>query len=276
VHAADILDPMKPEKKVAYHRVNLFAYDEVDSLLASIKPSHLISLAWTTTHGAFWSSPANLDWAGSTLHLARIFREQGGVRFVGAGTCAEYDWGMPSPYSEAHSPCNPNTLYGVAKLATFRMLESYAKVIGLSLAWGRVFFLFGAGEGPKRLVPSILSNLLSGTPAICRNPGLSRDFMHVDDVARAFVALLDSPAEGAVNIASGRATAIGDLVTMLGEAVGRSDLVRLEPAANSDEPDAIVASAARLVKETGFTPSLTLEEGISQAVREFRKESETP
>ncbi len=270
VHAVDILEPSRREIGVSYHQVDLFDHAAVRGLLSRLKPNHLVSLAWTTTHGTYWTSPSNLDWTGATLQLARVFRELGGVRFVGAGTCAEYDWEGASPYSDHNSPCKPKTLYGVSKLATFRILESFAKTTGLSFAWGRVFFLFGAGEGPKRLVPFVLSNLLAGSPAGCNNPDLARDFLHVSDVARAFVALLDSKAEGAVNIASGKATTLGDLVVMLGEAAGRPDLVQFTSSGQGNEPAAIVASVSRLRSETSFRPALTLEDAVRQTVQDYR------
>jgi nucleoside-diphosphate-sugar epimerase len=271
LHAADLCEPSRPQAGFLYHQIDLMAYDKVDAFLAWLRPSHLIQLAWMTAHGSYWASPSNLDWTGATLHLVKAFREHGGERAVVAGTCAEYDWTAPSPFSEAETPCHPNTLYGMAKLSTLRILESYARVSGLSFAWGRIFFLFGAGEGPRRLVPSILSRILSGTPAICRNPNLIRDFLHVEDVARAFAAVLDSNAEGVLNIASGQATRIGDLVTMLGEVTGRADLIRLEPTPQSDEPGELVASVARLAGETSFRPSLALNEAVRRAVKEYRE-----
>src|SRR5205823_13981481 len=58
----------------------------------SVRPSHLLHLAWETEHGHFWTSPENLRWVEAALHLWRRLDEVSGYRAVGAGTCAEYTW----------------------------------------------------------------------------------------------------------------------------------------------------------------------------------------
>ncbi len=76
------------------------------------------------------------------------------------------------------------------------MLEAAAPELAIELAWGRVFFLYGPGEAPGRLVASVARALLAGERAATGDGTQIRDFLHVDDVAGAFAALLDSDVTG--------------------------------------------------------------------------------
>lgn len=254
-HAADLLDP-------AARR----------ALLEATRPDYLLHLAWTTEHGRFWTAPDNLDWVGATLDLARRFAENGGRRMVAAGTCVEYDPPADGPCHEATTPLRPATLYGVAKDACRRTLTAYAAQTGLSLGWGRLFFLYGPAENPRRLVPSVLRDLLAGREAACGSGRARRDFIDARDAGAAFAALLLSEAQGAVNIASGHSATIADVAQRLGTLAGRPELIRLgarpDPAG---EPPCLTADISRLRDEAGFTPTHDLDSGLRDCLAYWRQ-----
>lgn len=228
-------------------------------LLNELRPEVLLHLAWYAEPGAFWSSEENIGWVEASLRLLRAFAAAGGRRAVIAGTCAEYDWSYPR-LSERDTPLAPSTLYGECKHALHRMAERWGR---LSVAWGRVFFLYGPGEHPARLVSSVASALARGEPAPCSSGEQVRDFLHVADVGRAFAALAASAVEGPVNVGSGERVSVRDVVTRLGELAGRPELVELGALPKRpDEPPELVADVRRLRDEVGFRPSLTLEEGL--------------
>jgi nucleoside-diphosphate-sugar epimerase len=95
--------------------------------------------------------------------------------------------------------------------------------------------------------------------------------MHVDDVAGAFAALLDSAVEGPVNVASGERVSIADVLALIARAAGRPELLRLGALPRrAGEPDEHVADVTRLRDEVGFAPSVRLEEGIAETVGAWR------
>ncbi len=102
-----------------------------------------------------------------------------------AGTCAEYEWGGPGPCVEGRTPLRPATLYGVAKDATRAVVEAAAGELGIAVAWGRIFFLYGPGEDERRLVASVARALARGERAATSAGTQRRDFMHVADVGAA-------------------------------------------------------------------------------------------
>ncbi|MDQ3639910.1 MAG: NAD(P)-dependent oxidoreductase [Actinomycetota bacterium] len=241
-------------------------------LVQRVRPTHLLHLAWCAEPGRFWTDPENIRWVEATLHLVRRFREAGGERAVVAGSCAEYDLSYGF-CSEQHTPLRPNTLYGAAKHATQAVLSGAAPVLGLSVAWGRVFFLYGPGEHPSRLVSSVTACLLRGEPAQCSHGRQLRDFLHVDDVASAFVHLLDSQVQGPVNIGSGTPVSVGAVAARLAEVIGRPELLQHGAVPTpADDPPLIVADARRLQHEVGWRAQWTLESGLEAAVDWWRAE----
>lgn len=253
--------------RLRWHTADLFDAGGVVALVAEVQPTHLLHMAWYTEHGKFWAAVENLSWVGASLALFEAFAAGGGRRVVAAGTCVEYAPEGDAPCSEASTPLAPTTLYGACKHATHVVLEAFARQAGVSAAWGRLFFPYGPGEPPGRLVPSVARALLAGEPALCTHGRQVRDFIHADDAAAAFAALLDSAVEGAVNVASGRPVSLGEVVGEVAARAGRPELVRLGALPSpAGEPPSLWADVRRLREEVGWSPRVDLGEGLGRAV----------
>lgn len=278
VHAVSSRPP-SPESLpgLHWHRADLLSESVPERLLERISPTHLLHLAWYAEPGAFWSSGQNLNWVEASLRLLRAFAGHGGQRAVFAGSCAEYTWEDRTLCVESTSPCVPATLYGASKHALFLIAERYAVQSGISLAWGRVFFVFGPGEHPARLGGSVARALALNQPAACSHGEQWRDFLYSGDLAEAFAALLLSSVNGPVNLASGRPVQIRDLVRALAQAAGRPELVRLGalPVA-AGEPTELLADVSRLRDEVGWAPSATLEQRSAETIGWWRDQLRQP
>jgi nucleoside-diphosphate-sugar epimerase len=271
VHAVN-RRPSPPATGVFAHEADLLDAGQTGDVVRHVKPTHLLHLAWYAEHGKFWTSPLNLDWVAASTGLFKAFVEHGGTRAVFAGTCAEYDWSGDGPLHETATLSNPRTLYGVCKNALRQVVQTYGQQAGTSVAWARVFFLYGRDEHPNRLIPSILRPLLAGQPAVVRSGAHVRDLLHVRDVAGGFVGLLDSDVTGTVNIASGDATTLGDVAREAARLIGREDLLTVErQAATPENPGRIVADAARLRREVGWAPRYDLRSGLRDVVESLRR-----
>jgi nucleoside-diphosphate-sugar epimerase len=110
------------------------------------------------------------------------FASNGGQRIVMACSYAEYDWKF-GVCREFETPRTPATLYGASKHAVQCIQQAFAWRVKLSAAWGRIFFLYGLNEHPKRLVSYVVRKLLRGEPALCSTGDRTRDFLYVKDVA---------------------------------------------------------------------------------------------
>jgi nucleoside-diphosphate-sugar epimerase len=256
--------------EVAWHAADLLDGAARRGLLEAIGASHLLHLAWYAESGSFWSARENAPWVAATVGLVDEFAAAGGRRAVLAGTCAEYDWSAPQPLAE-DAPLRPATYYGICKDATRRVVAGLAEQDGIGLAWGRIFFLYGPREDERRLVASVARALVAGERAPTSAGTQRRDFLHVDDVAGAFAALLDSAVLGAVNIASGEAVEVRRIVEELGRAAGRGELLDVGALpARPDEPAELAADVTRLHDEVGFVPRIGLERGLRETLAWWR------
>ena len=253
---------------VVVMRVDLLHPRAAPVLVEAARATHLLHLAWYAVPGKFWSAPENAEWVEATARLLRAFYDAGGQRAVAAGTCAEYDWEGDGLLSERSTPIRPATPYGQAKAETFARAAELGE-----LAWGRVFFLYGPGEHPDRLVSSVARRLLAGEEAPTTEGTQVRDFMHVADVAGAFAALLDSDVTGAVNIGSGEPVTVRAVVDEIARAAGRPELLRVGALPQREgEPPQLVADVARLRDEVGFSPRHDLRSGIEETVEWWREQ----
>jgi len=253
---------------------DLLDAEQRGKLVADAAASHLVHLAWHTAPGGYMQAPENDLWLQASQDLIARFADAGGRRVVLAGSCAQYDWSDPGlatqPCAEASTPTGGDSRYGRARQALEDWLMAQA---GLSAACGRIFFVFGAGEDRRRLVPSLARALLAGEPAETGPGGLERDFLCATDIAAALAALLRSDVTGPVNIASGAGTTIADLATAVARLVGRPELLRIGARPGHDgEPPRLVADIARLRDEVGFRPAANLETRLAETVDWWRRQ----
>ncbi len=272
VHAVIPGEPPGGQPAVFWHRADLLDPAAAEALCVEVRPTHLLHLAWYTVHGRFWTSPENFRWVAASLGLLEAFARRGGERVVSAGSCAEYDWSVAQTCSERETPLKPATPYGACKDALRRLQESFARLRGLSQAWGRVFFPFGPHEHPDRFVPHVVRRLLRGEPAECTSGTQVRDLVYVGDAGEAFAALLDGAVEGPVNVGSGRPVALRDAAAEIARQVGRPDLLRMGARPDRpDDPPLLAADTARLSGEVGWRPARTLESGLAETIAWWRE-----
>lgn len=271
VHAVSSRQIEKTSDGVSWHYADILDVPQIEYLMRQLRPTHLLHFAWYAKPGEFWRSLENFRWLEASIAMLRHFHDQGGERVVMAGTCAEYDWNFGF-CSEAITPCRPVTTYGICKNALQETLRAYCAETGLNSAWGRIFFLYGPGEYPARLLASVINSLVRGEIADCTHGNQIRDFLHVEDVADAFVALLDSRAVGVVNIASGSPVSLRDVVLAAAECLGARERIRFGALpAPQGEPPLLVANCTRLYEEVGWRPRFQLRAGIEQTVRYWQE-----
>jgi nucleoside-diphosphate-sugar epimerase len=137
----------------------------------------------------------------------------------------------------------------------------------MDLVWGRVFWHYGPGDNPNKLIPSVIRALLGNQKFTCFHGSFLRDYLYIDDAASALVAVMESDFNGAINIASGDGIKLKDLVQGVAKLTGNSGLleIRNDPGSLEDSP-AIVADTQKLNNIVGWTPNISLEQGLQLTV----------
>jgi UDP-glucose 4-epimerase len=199
---------------------------------------------------------------GGTLALldALVARAAAPVRLVVASTCAVYGDDAVPPVAEDAAPA-PGHPYGAAKLAADRAVADVAATGAVGAVSLRAFNVAGgvAGHGDRdttRLVPKLVAVAHGRAPELAVNGDGSavRDYVHVADMADAFVRALDACRPGrwtAYNVGAGRGSTIAEVIAAAEAVAGRRLPVRSGPPV--PEPAALVADPGRIRRELGWT-----------------------
>jgi nucleoside-diphosphate-sugar epimerase len=256
-----------------WHQADLLDEGQCARVLDLVRPSHLLHLAWIVTPGEYWTSPLNWTWIDASARILEYFAKQGGQRAVFVGSGAEYD-----PHHErcveSVTPLAPTTLYGACKASLSILLPVLAARYGLeSVAWGRLFYVYGPRERAVRLVPSAICSLLRGQSLTCTSPAQVRDALFIEDAAAALTALLDSHVTGAVNVGTGHGVSLRSLLLTVGAILGRETLLKFEPSSPSPGDIAVqVADTTRLTQEVGWRAHFTQDQGLARTVNWWREQ----
>ena len=250
-------------------RCDLLDDEAVGDHLDRIRPEMCLHLAWYAEPGAYLRSNANLEMLIASVRLASRLAVLGCRRFVGVGSCFEYD--LSYGYLSEATPSKPDTLYAASKAALWTLLEQLARTTDMEAAWPRLFYLYGPFEDQRRLVPSVVCSLLLGQEAKATEGAQIRDYLHVEDAASAIWAVAQSRLSGPVNIGSGEPVTVRNIVTTIGEVAGRPELIKLGALPYRDSEPMFVCSNNRLLMEnTSWVPRYRLDDGLRDTVEWWR------
>ena len=184
----------------------------------------VIHVAWYTEPGKYLQSYINLDCLIGSLNMAKGSLQAGVRRFIGIGTCFEYD--LTAGMLSVETPLKPLTPYAAAKAATFTALSQWLPSQGIEFLWCRLFYLYGDREDPRRLVPYLRSKLAEGEPAELTGGNQIRDFIDVTEAGRMITEKALGNQQGAINICSGVPVTVRQLAEKIADEYGRRDLLK--------------------------------------------------
>jgi dolichol-phosphate mannosyltransferase len=145
------------------------------------------------------------------LRGSRSFRA-----FIQAGSSSEYGLNCTAPREDA--PTTPDSDYAVSKVATTALIQCYATKYGVPGWILRLYSVYGPFEDFSRLMPRLLLKAREKDLPPLVNPKISRDFVHVDDVGRAFEAIVERadrlPPGEIYNVGAGARVTLEELVAV--------------------------------------------------------------
>jgi UDP-glucose 4-epimerase len=207
--------------------------------------------------------------------LARALADGGCARLVTAGSSSEYGT-VAGPIDEA-AACAPDDPYGVAKLAGGLLARVVAREHGLESAHLRLFSVYGPGEDPRRLVPSVIRALLARRPLELTPGEQVRDFVYVEDVAEALLAAALCPGIDGLtaNVGTGVQTTVRDLCLNVAALTGGHDLLRFGALSyRGGERFAWRAATEHAAAALGWRAHMALDEGLRHTVAHERSHEE--
>jgi nucleoside-diphosphate-sugar epimerase len=252
---------------------DLLVPDQVKAHLKAIQPELCIHAAWYVEPGRYLTAHENLSMLQASLNLISQLIALNCPRFVGLGTCFEYD--LSSGYLSEKSPVKPHTLYAASKLALQTVLEQLADTTAMKTVWLRLFYQYGPFENKQRLVPAVICALLQNQATQVTKGEQIRDFLHIEDVAAAIWAVAQSNLSGPVNIGSGQPVTVHEIVTKIGTLLNRPELILWGALPyHPVEPMFVCANNQRLTAGTTWTPRYELEQGLQHTIEWWQKHLE--
>jgi UDP-glucose 4-epimerase len=236
-------------------------------VITALRPSHVIHAAAQVRVARSMDAPrhdrrVNLD---GTHHVLDGARRAGVERFVFVSSGGAV-YGESVQATETTVPA-PRSYYGVHKLAA----EGYVALFGRSHAVARLANVYGPGQRDDLeggVVAIFMRAVGAGGPVTIHGDGEQRrDFVHVDDVADALVAMLVSDRSGVWNVGTGQASSINALVELLEQITGRQVERLREPARIGDVRSSSLAITA-IGRDLGWAPRIDLDSGLRLLIRE--------
>jgi CDP-glucose 4,6-dehydratase len=271
------------EAEVADEVGNLTDTEHVAAVLQRHRPDAIFHLGAQATIGTALDSPiptfrSNIE---GTWNLLEAARTSGVGRVVVASSDKAYGPPEVLPYREG-AALQPVYPYEVSKAAADMIARSYWHTYQLPVAVTRFANIYGGGDlNFSRLVPETVSAVMEGRRPVIRSDGSpERDFLYVEDVARAYVAIAEALAEGrgageAFNAGWGRPNAVREVVELICELSG----TEIEPDIRGEgnpkgEIDRQFLDSAKIREVTGWRPQVELREGLGRTIDWYRAHPE--
>lgn len=242
----------------------------VAAAVAEFRPDAVLHLAWWgVANSARFERRQVTDNIETACALTEAAAAAGARAFVGVGSQGEY--GAGSTMLEDVLP-RPTSLYGAAKVAALYLTRQLAEQAGLRHAWLRLFSSYGPGDNDGWLIPMLTTEMLAGRRPRTTLGTQFWDWLHVDDAARAILAVATTPtAEGVFNLGSGRAVPVRSVIERIRDlAAPGMELVYGEIPFRPDQVMHMQADISRLTAATGWTPNIPIEEGLAATVAWYR------
>lgn len=240
-------------------QADLLNFDDIKKVFEKVKPHYILHFAWDTTPGSYLESDLNFKWLNSSLEMLKQFKIHGGKRAIYAGTCFEYKF-KNQPLAETDK-LNPQTTYAKCKNELREKAQIFCIENKINFCWGRIFYVYGECEQEKRLIPTVIKTLAHNKVFSTKSADLIRDYMFAQDVARAFVILLDSNVTGCVNICTAIPISIKEIICTIARKMNKEHLIKIENEASNDAP-IILGDNSRLKNELHFEAEFSLESSL--------------
>lgn len=259
----------------------------MDTLFAAEGFTHVVNLAAQAGVRYSLKNPrsyirSNMVGFGNVLEGCR----HNGVRhLVFASSSSVYGLNAAHPYSVHHNVDHPVSLYAASKKANELMAHTYSHLYGLPCTGLRFFTVYGPWGRPDMALHLFTTAILRGKPIEVFNHGrMRRDFTYVDDIVEGVLRTMEhipvpdptwdgaapDPATSSApwriyNIGNNTTVELGEFIATLERALGVTAVKTYLPMQPGDV-EATYADVQDLIRDTGFSPSTPLSEGIARFV----------
>lgn len=211
-----------------------------------------------------------------TLNVLQAAKKLGTEKILVTSTSEVYGTAQYTPIDEKH-PYQGQSPYSATKIAADRLAESFYRSFDLPVVIVRPFNTFGPRQSARAIIPTVLTQLLTGTKEIrLGNLSPRRDLNFVKDVVNGFLAIAESDQTigQEINIASNESISVQDLANLLIEMTESSaklviDRDRIRP--EKSEVENLLGSNQKIKALTGWVPQYDLKTGLKETIQWFNQ-----
>ncbi len=205
-----------------------------------------------------------------TLNVLEACRAHGVGRLVHTSTSEVYGTAQFTPMDESH-PLQGQSPYSASKIGADKLVESYYRSFNLPAVTVRPFNTYGPRQSARAVIPTIITQALTGDCIRLGNLAARRDFTYVRDTVSGFLRAADAPdvVGQEVNLGTGQDIAIGELAERIIARVGRPVTIAAEPERLRPEKSEVM----RLLSDNGLArralgwePGYSLDEGLGETI----------
>ena len=261
---------------INFHQCDLLDSAKINRIIGDIQPDYIVHLASFSSVAQSWKEPlaSFLNNTNAFLNIVEAVRiHDFNTKILSVGSSEEYGIvkksDLPLTEKKYLAPANP---YAVARVSEEHLAQIYTKGYNLNICCTRSFNHIGPGQSDQYVVSSIAKQfaeiaLHHKKPIIGIGAGsIIRDFVDIEDVIRAYTAILEKGVTGEVyNVCSGRGYSIHDIVKSL--SVLTHIPVAVEQNKNLLRPidnPVLIGSYDKLQHETGWKPYWSIEKSLEK------------
>lgn len=210
---------------------------------------------------------------GTTVLLEAAKRHKV-YKFIFASSSSVYGNNEKVPFSEADNVDFPISPYAATKKAGELICHTYHHLYGISLICLRFFTVYGPRQRPDLAIHKFASLIEQGKAIPVYGDGtMSRDFTYIDDIIDGTVAAMEKCAGFKIyNLGESRPITVNNLISEIEKALGKKAVKEHVPPQPGDV-ERTYADVTKAIKELGYNPTTTIEEGLVQFVTWLRKSS---
>ena len=213
-----------------------------------------------------------------TLNVLQAARTLGVERIVHTSTSEVYGTAQYVPIDEKH-PLQGQSPYSASKIGADKMAEAFRRSFDLPVVTLRPFNTFGPRQSPRAVIPTIISQCLAGDTVHLGSLEPTRDFLYVTDSVEGYLraAVADDVVGETINMGTGREISIGDLAQLIVRMTGGAATIETEERRtrpDASEVERLLADAALARLRLGWSPQVSLEDGLARTIEWIRQNPE--
>jgi len=251
---------------------DLTAIDEAAPVIRDFAPDTVFHLGWYGVGNRYRDDPAQITQnLHGSLKLVELAHGVGCKRWIGLGSQAEY--GTYNSVLTEDMPTRPQTTYGVVKLCMGLLSEKLCEAYGVGFVWLRFTAAYGPMDDHNHMIPALILKLLRGERPSLTLGEQRWDYLYVEDAVEAIWRAATTPsAQGTFNLGSGEANTIRGIVERIRDMIGPNlPLGFGEVPYRPDQVMHLQADISRLRQVTGWSPRVSLDEGLQRTVEWYRE-----